>query len=84
MIYDNLRENAVRVDPDEVGFPTRVAAAADLIAVKEHANRDVDRIDLTALRMALGEEAWRGERTRRSRRHGPAGAAGAVVRSEAG
>ncbi|MDX6471091.1 MAG: hypothetical protein QOF75_2894 [Gaiellaceae bacterium] len=56
MIYDDLRENAVRVDLDEVGFPIWVASTADLIAMKEHANRDIDRIDLTALRMAQGEE----------------------------
>jgi hypothetical protein len=57
MSYDDLRENAVRVDLDEVGFPIWVASTADLIAMKEHANRDIDRIDLTALRMAQGEEA---------------------------
>jgi hypothetical protein len=56
MSYDDLRENAVRVDLDEVGFPIWVASTADLIAMKEHANRDIDRIDLTALRMAQGEE----------------------------
>jgi hypothetical protein len=57
MSYDDLRANAVRVDLDEVGFPIWVASAADLIAMKEHADRDIDRIDLTALRMAQGEEA---------------------------
>ena len=56
MLYDDLRKNAVRVDLDEVGFPIWVASTADLIAMKEHANRDIDRIDLTALRMAQGEE----------------------------
>jgi hypothetical protein len=56
MIYDELRGNAVRVDLDEVGFPIWIASAADLIAMKEHANRDIDRIDVTALRMAQGEE----------------------------
>ena len=56
MIYSDLRENAVRVDLDEVGSPIWVASTADLIAMKEHANRDIDRIDLTALRMAQGEE----------------------------
>ena len=56
MSYGDLRENAVRVDLDEVGFPIWVASTADLIAMKEHANRDIDRIDLTALRMAQGEE----------------------------
>jgi hypothetical protein len=56
MTYDDLRESAVRVDLDEVGFPIWVASTADLIAMKEHANRDIDRIDITALRMAQGEE----------------------------
>jgi hypothetical protein len=57
MIYDDLRADAVRVDLDKVGFPIWIASAADLIAMKEHANRDIDRIDITALRMAHGEEA---------------------------
>ena len=57
MLYDGLRADAVRVDLDEVGFPIWVASTADLIAMKEHANRDIDRIDITALRMAQGEEA---------------------------
>lgn len=56
LLYNELRENALRVDLDEVGFPVWVASTADLIAMKEHANRDIDRIDLTALRMAQGEE----------------------------
>jgi hypothetical protein len=56
MLYDDLRENAVRVDLDELDSPIWVASTADLIAMKEHANRDIDRIDLTALRMARGEE----------------------------
>jgi hypothetical protein len=57
LLYNDLRTNAVRVDLDEVGFPVWVASTADLIATKEHANRDIDRIDITALRMAQGEEA---------------------------
>ena len=56
LLYSDLRGNAVRVDLDPVGFPIWVASTADLIAMKEHANRDIDRIDLTALRMAQGEE----------------------------
>ncbi len=56
LLYGELRENAVRVDLDEIGFPIWVASAADLIAMKEHAGRDVDRIDVTALRMAHGDE----------------------------
>jgi hypothetical protein len=57
MTYDELRGNAVRVDLGEVGFPIWIASSADLIAMKEHANRDIDRIDVTALRMAQGDEA---------------------------
>jgi hypothetical protein len=57
LLYNDLRTNALRVDLDEVGFPIWVASTADLIAMKEHANRDIDRIDVTALRMAQGEEA---------------------------
>jgi hypothetical protein len=57
LLYSDLRTNAVRVDLDEVASPIWVASTADLIAMKEHANRDIDRIDLTALRMAQGEEA---------------------------
>ncbi len=55
--YGDLRTNAVGVDLDEVDVPIWVASAADLIAMKEHANRDIDRIDVTALRRAQGEEA---------------------------
>jgi hypothetical protein len=57
MTYDELRGNAGRVDLDEVGSAIWIASAADLIAMKEHANRDIDRIDVTALRMAHGDEA---------------------------
>jgi hypothetical protein len=54
--YDNLRAHAEDVTLDEIGAPIHVASVADLIAMKEHANRDIDRIDLTALRMAQGHE----------------------------
>jgi hypothetical protein len=54
--YGNLRAQADEVTLDEIGSPIHVASVADLIAMKEHANRDIDRIDLTALRMAHGDE----------------------------
>jgi hypothetical protein len=54
--YSDLRAHAEQVTLDEIGAPIRVASASDLIAMKEHANRDIDRIDLTALRMAHGQE----------------------------
>ena len=54
--YGELRERAERVELEEIGTPIHVASAPDLIAMKEHANRDIDRIDLTALRMAQGLE----------------------------
>ncbi|MGH2379011.1 MAG: hypothetical protein ACRDGT_11110 [Candidatus Limnocylindria bacterium] len=54
--YAELRESAVRVDLEEVGHPIWAASTDHLIAMKEHAGRDIDRIDLTALRMAQGRE----------------------------
>lgn len=54
--YSNLRAHADHVSLDEIGTPIHVASVGDLIAMKEHANRDIDRIDLTALRMAQGQE----------------------------
>lgn len=55
--YDELRERAERVElADLEGEALYVASAADLIAMKEHAGRDIDRIDVTALRMAQQEE----------------------------
>ena len=55
--YDELRKRAERVDLDELdGKPLYVASTGDLIAMKEHAGRDIDRIDVTALRMAQGDE----------------------------
>lgn len=55
--YDELRESAVRVDLEEIGHPVWVASTDQLIAMKEHAGRDIDRIDVTAIRMAQGREA---------------------------
>ena len=54
--FVELREDAVRVDLEEIGFPVWVASAGQLIAMKEHANRDIDRIDVTALRTILRTE----------------------------
>jgi len=57
LTYEELRESAERVDLAEVGHPIWVASVEHLIGMKEHANRDQDRIDITALRMAHGLEA---------------------------
>jgi len=54
--YDELREDAERVDLEEIGWPIWIASTDHLIAMKEHAGRDIDRIDLTAMRMAQGLE----------------------------
>ncbi len=56
LTYAELRESAERVDLPEVGHPIWVASVEHLIGMKEHANRDQDRIDITALRMAHGLE----------------------------
>ena len=54
--YDDLRTNAVEIEVDEVGAAILVAGLEDLIAMKESAARDQDRMDVTALRMAHGLE----------------------------
>jgi hypothetical protein len=54
--YDELRRNAVEQYVEEVGSTVLVAGLDDLIAMKEAAGRDQDRIDVTALRMAHGLE----------------------------
>jgi hypothetical protein len=54
--YGELRSGAVRVDGTEVGHPLWVAGIDDLISMKEAAGRDIDRFDITALRMAQGLE----------------------------
>ncbi|HZQ16477.1 MAG TPA: hypothetical protein VFA82_06855 [Gaiellaceae bacterium] len=55
--YAELHRRAERVDLEELrGTPLFVASFADLIAMKERAGRDVDRLDVTALRMAHGED----------------------------
>ncbi len=54
--YADLRASAARVDEESIGYPIWVAGRDDLIAMKEAAGRDIDRIDITALRMAQGLE----------------------------
>jgi hypothetical protein len=54
--YAELRAGAERVDEPSVGHPIWVAGIDDLISMKEAAGRDIDRIDITALRMAQGLE----------------------------
>jgi hypothetical protein len=54
--YDALRANAQRVDEPSIGHPIWVAGRDDLVSMKEAAGRDIDRIDITALRMAQGLE----------------------------
>lgn len=54
--YRDLREGAERVELEQVGQPFWIASTDDLIAMKEHADRDIDRIDVTAMRMAQGSE----------------------------
>jgi hypothetical protein len=56
LTYEELRKSAERVDLEEVGHPIWVASVEHLIGMKERANRDQDRIDITALRMAHGLE----------------------------
>jgi len=56
LTYQELRERAERVELEEIGYPIYVASVEHLIAMKQHANRDLDRIDITALRMAHGLE----------------------------
>jgi len=56
LTYAELRESAERVELEEVGHPIWIASVDHLIAMKEHAGRDIDRIDLTAMRMAQGLE----------------------------
>jgi hypothetical protein len=54
--YDELRANAVEAIVEEVGAAILVAGLEDLIAMKQAAGRDQDRLDVTALRMAHGLE----------------------------
>jgi hypothetical protein len=54
--YEELRANAVEEYVDEIGASLLVAGLEDLIAMKEAAGRDQDRLDITALRMAHGLE----------------------------
>ncbi|MGH3035495.1 MAG: DUF6036 family nucleotidyltransferase [Gaiellaceae bacterium] len=54
--YEELRTNAVEEYVDEIGASLLIAGLEDLIAMKEAAGRDQDRLDITALRMAHGLE----------------------------
>jgi hypothetical protein len=54
--YAELRAGAERVEEPSVGHPIWLAGIDDLISMKEAAGRDIDRIDITALRMAQGLE----------------------------
>jgi hypothetical protein len=54
--YSELREGAERIDEPSVGYPLWFAGIDHLISMKEAAGRDLDRIDITALRMAQGLE----------------------------
>jgi hypothetical protein len=54
--YGELRAGAIKVDGTDVGHPIWVAGIDDLISMKEAAGRDIDRVDITALRMARGLE----------------------------
>lgn len=54
--YQELREDAERVDLHEIGHPIWVASVEHLIGMKQRANRPLDQIDVTALRMAHGLE----------------------------
>jgi hypothetical protein len=56
LTYDELRAGADTIEIDEVGHPIFVASVEHLIAMKQHAGRDLDLIDVTALRMAHGLE----------------------------
>jgi hypothetical protein len=56
LTYDELRAAADTIEIDEVGHPIFVASVEHLIAMKQHAGRDLDLIDVTALRMAHGLE----------------------------
>lgn len=54
--YEELRSAAETVEVEEVGAPLWVASADHLIGMKQRAGRDLDLVDVTALRRAMGEE----------------------------
>jgi hypothetical protein len=54
--YEDLRASAEAADFDEVGGRLLFASASHLIAMKEHAGRDEDLRDVSALRRTLGLE----------------------------
>lgn len=57
LTFAQLRERAETEEFEEVGHPVDFASAGDLISMKQRAGRDIDRIDITALRRAHGLEA---------------------------
>jgi hypothetical protein len=54
--YAELRAGAEEIVHPAVGHPVLIAGVDDLLMMKDAAGRDVDRIDITALRMAQGLE----------------------------
>jgi hypothetical protein len=54
--FEDLRQEAVRLDVEEIGHPIWVASVEHLIGMKEHAGRDQDRVDITGVRLAQGLE----------------------------
>lgn len=54
--YEELRAGAIREELPEIGHPIWIAGLEDLITMKQEAGRDLDLIDITALRMAHGLE----------------------------
>lgn len=55
--YDELSASAEEVTLPEIGRPIYVASVEHLIGMKERAGRDLDQVDVTALRRAHGLEA---------------------------
>jgi hypothetical protein len=55
--YRELRAHADEVTLEDAGGSIWIAGFNELLAMKEAAGRDQDLIDITALRMARGEEA---------------------------
>ena len=56
LTYEEIRADADEIEIEEVGHPIWVASVEHLIAMKQHAGRDLDLIDVTGLRMAHGLE----------------------------
>ena len=54
--YEELRADALAVDVDGLERPLLVASAEHLVGMKLRAGRDLDLVDVTALRVAWGQE----------------------------